>query len=115
MSLDLADDRRHGVRAEVDAAPPVIPVGGVDQADRADLDEIVETLAAVRESSCERLDEREVLHDHAVAIPPLSPLGTGGVLRDEGGALPPLSQLVTRFCRNNRHRRFPMYSFTSPN
>src|SRR3954453_6685657 len=96
MSLDLADDRRHGVRAEVDAAPPVIPVGGVDQADRADLDEVVETLAAVRESSCERLDEREVLHDPAVAIPPLS-------------------QLVTRFCRNNRHRRFPMYSFTSPN
>ena len=39
MASNLADDRRHGVRGELDAAIELEPVDRLDEPDRADLDE----------------------------------------------------------------------------
>ena len=45
VAPDLADDRRHRVARDVDAPVDVEPVDGLDQADRTDLDEILERLS----------------------------------------------------------------------
>ena len=66
VPLDLADDRRGGVRGELDAAVEVEAVDRLDQADRADLDEVVERLAAAGEPAGEVLDERQVQPDQLV-------------------------------------------------
>src|SRR5207248_3043911 len=58
MTLDLADDVRSRVGGQLDAAVEVEPVDRLDQADRADLDEIVELLAPVRVPPRQRADER---------------------------------------------------------
>jgi hypothetical protein len=46
VPLDLADDAGNRVRREIDPSLEVEPVDGVDQADRADLDEVLERLPA---------------------------------------------------------------------
>src|SRR5207248_8411327 len=53
MSLDLADDVRRGVGGQLDAAREVEAVDRLDQADRADLHQVVELLAAVGVASGE--------------------------------------------------------------
>ena len=63
VALDLADDRRGRVRRELDAAVGVEAVDRLDQADRADLDEVLDRLAAVAEPARAVLDQRQVQVD----------------------------------------------------
>ena len=56
-----------GVRRELDPALEVEAVDRLDQADRADLDEVVERLAAAGEPAGEVLDEGQVQPDQLVA------------------------------------------------
>ena len=67
VALDLADDVRRRVRRQLDAAVDVEAVDRLDQADAADLDEVVELLAPVGVAAGERADEREVLLDQLLA------------------------------------------------
>ena len=67
VALDLADDRRGGVRRELDAAVGVEAVDRLDQPDRADLDEVLERLAAVAEAAGAVLDQRQVQVHQRVA------------------------------------------------
>ena len=67
VALDLADDRRGGVGRELDAALEVEAVDRLDQADRADLDEVVVGLAAVAEPAGQVLDQGQVQLDQRVA------------------------------------------------
>ena len=67
VALDLADDVRGRVGGQLDAAVDVEAVDRLDQADAADLDEIVELLAAVGVAPRQRADEREVLLDQLLA------------------------------------------------
>ena len=67
VALDLADDVRRRVGGQLDAALDVEAVDRLDQADAADLDEIVELLAAVGVAPRQRADEREVLLDQLLA------------------------------------------------
>src|SRR5207244_751473 len=63
VALDLADDVRRRVRRQLDATPEVEAVDRLDQADGADLDEILELLAPVGVAPRERADERHVVLD----------------------------------------------------
>ena len=65
VPLDLAVDRRDRVGRQVDAALELEPVDRLDQADRADLDEILELLAVPDMAPGEPAYEREVLLDQA--------------------------------------------------
>ena len=67
VPLDLADDRRGRVGGELDAALDVEAVDRLDQADGADLDEVVERLAPAGEPPGEVLDERQVEADQLLA------------------------------------------------
>src|SRR5687767_7305971 len=67
VTLDLADDVRGRVRRQLDAAVDVEAVDRLDQADAADLHEVVELLAAVGVAPRERAHEREVLLDQLLA------------------------------------------------
>ena len=69
VALDLADDRRRRIGRELDAAFEIEAVDRLEQADRADLHEIVERLAAVRELHREIAHEIEVRDDELVAQP----------------------------------------------
>src|SRR5215204_3846376 len=67
MSLDLAVDGRDRERGEVDAAVELKAVDGLDQADRAHLNEVLELLSPPCVLPGQPADEREVLADQAVA------------------------------------------------
>src|SRR5215217_1811193 len=67
VALDLADDVRRRVCRQLDAAVEVEAVDRLDEADRADLHQIVELLAAVAVAPRERADERHVLLDELLA------------------------------------------------
>ena len=67
VPLDLADDRRHRVGRELDAALGVEALDREQQADRADLDEVLERLPAARVARGEAAHERQVALDDAVA------------------------------------------------
>src|SRR5579864_1651873 len=67
VTLDLADDVRRRIRRQLDASLEIEPVDRLDQPDRADLDEILELLAAVRVAARERPHERHVLLDQLLA------------------------------------------------
>ena len=69
VALDLADDRRHGVRLERHAAVEVEAVDRLDQPDRADLDQVVERFALAGIAAGDRPHERHVLFDQLVARP----------------------------------------------
>src|SRR2546430_5343335 len=66
VALDLTEDRRHRVRGQLDAAVRVEAVDRVDEADRADLDEVVEHLAAADVAKGERPDERHQILDQLI-------------------------------------------------
>ena len=66
VALDLTEDRRHRVRGQLDAAVRVEAVDRVDEADRADLDEVVEHLAAADVAKGERADERHQILDQLI-------------------------------------------------
>src|SRR5712691_7631386 len=67
VALDLADDVRRRIGRQLDAAVEVEAVDRLDQPDRADLDEVLELLAAVAVAARERADERHVLLDQLLA------------------------------------------------
>ena len=67
VPLDLADDRGRGVGGELQAAPGLEAVQGVDEADAADLDQIAERLAAAVEAARDVLDDRQVAAHELVA------------------------------------------------
>ena len=67
MPLDLADDVRRRVGGQLDTALEVEAVDRLDQADRTDLDQVVELLAAVRVAPRERPHERHVPLDQLLA------------------------------------------------
>ncbi len=69
VALDLADDRRHGVRLERHPAVEVEAVDRLDQPDRADLDQVVEWFALAGIATGDRPHERHVLFDQLVARP----------------------------------------------
>src|SRR5512133_2547328 len=63
MPLDLADDAWDRVGREIDATGELESVDGVDQADRADLDEVLEALSPPRVLAGQPPHERQVLLD----------------------------------------------------
>ena len=67
MALDLADDVRRRVGRQLDAARDVEAVDRLDQADRSDLDEVLELLATVGVTPRQRADERHVVLDELLA------------------------------------------------
>ncbi len=67
VPLDLADDRRGGVRGELHAPVRVEAVHGLDQPDGGDLGQVVQRLAAVAEAARQVLDERQMHPHQAVA------------------------------------------------
>src|SRR5262249_29445966 len=72
MTLDLAEDRRHGVVDERRLAVRVEAVDRLDETDRADLDEVVEAFAPPGEPGSGPSDHREARADdiaaHLVAL-----------------------------------------------
>jgi hypothetical protein len=76
VAPELAENRRNRVGAQRRASRGVVAVDGLDQADRADLGQILELLAAVGESSREHPDEGEVHLDQPPArltVPTIAP------------------------------------------
>ena len=67
MALYLAQDRGRGVGGELKSAVGVKAVEGLDEADRAHLDEVVERLATVLELAREEAHEVEVAHHELAA------------------------------------------------
>src|SRR5205823_4239726 len=67
VPLDLADDVRRGVRRQLDAAVEVEAVDRLDEPDGADLDEVLELLAAIRVATRQRPHQRHVLLDQLLA------------------------------------------------
>src|SRR5438552_3058548 len=67
MTLDLAEDVRHGERRQLDAPFGLIPVDGLDQADSPDLNEILQLLSPMHVTPRERLDERELFFDQPLS------------------------------------------------
>ena len=67
VALDLADDRRHGVRRELHASIDVEALDRQHEPDGADLHEILHRLAAARVTRGDLADERHELLDDLVA------------------------------------------------
>ena len=65
MVADLALDRRHGDRAQVAPARRLEAVDGLDQADGADLHEVVDGLASACVAARDGAHEAHVLLDEA--------------------------------------------------
>ena len=75
MALELAEDRRRGVRREAEAAVGVEPVDGLHQAEHGDLGEVLTRLATVGEAVGETVGQPAVgLHEM---------FGEGGVARPQ--------------------------------
>jgi len=67
VSLHLPEDVRHGEGSQRHPASRLVPVDCLDQADRPDLNEILQLLSAVRVTPRERLDERQLLLDQPLS------------------------------------------------
>ena len=72
VALQLADDRRSGERRELEAAFGLEALDRLDEAERCDLDEVVERDAPVGEPPGEMLGETQVGLDQLVANGPLA-------------------------------------------
>jgi hypothetical protein len=79
VAPDLAEDRGRGEAGELEAPLGLEAVDGLDQADRADLDQIVEGLPAVGVAAREAADQGEVLDDETLALG-----GVEGAARGQG-------------------------------
>ena len=93
MPLDLTDDRRYRVGGQLDTAVELEPVDGLDQADGADLNQVVELLAASRIAARERTHEGQMELDEpltrsGVAVPVVG-AQEGMHVRVTGGHGPP--------------------------
>jgi hypothetical protein len=64
---DLAGDRRRREGGERDPAAGVVAVDRLDQADGADLDQVLERLVLAREAAGDRADERQMAFDQLAA------------------------------------------------
>ena len=84
MALQLAEDRRDGVGRERDPAIGVEPVDRLEQAERRDLQQVVERLLcaviSARELPCQR---HEPLHELLAR----TPVAVDEVTREERGVL----------------------------
>ena len=98
MPPELADDRRHRVRTEVVAPARVEAVDGLDQPDRARLDEVLGLLRRAREPACQRPDERQVLLDRTL---PRAVVAPDAVPRKQ-------LQRVERGCQSDPTPQFPL-------
>jgi hypothetical protein len=78
VAPNLADDGRDGVGGQRRAAARVVPVDGLDQADRPDLDEILELLPTANEATRERSHQRQMRFDQLPSRLEVSPLVPGG-------------------------------------
>ena len=67
MAADLSFDDRRREGGEGDAAVFVEAVGGLDQAHRADLHQVIQGLTAPGEATGNRMRQREVRLDEAIA------------------------------------------------
>src|ERR671915_1831195 len=68
MSLQFTDNRRSCVGRELDLAIEIEPVDGLQESDRADLNEIFDQLASVSESTRKEFDQSDVLIDESLAV-----------------------------------------------
>ena len=97
VAPDLADDRRHRVGRELDPALELEAVDRLDQPDRADLDEVVDRLAAAPRSAARASARAASALRRAGRVPARSPVRT--VLPRGGrcglGDLPRSSSLLT--------------------
>jgi hypothetical protein len=98
MPPELADDRRHRVRTEVVAPARVEAVDGLDQPDRAGLDEILGLLRRPREATGQGPDERQVLLDRTL---PRAVVAPDAVPRKQ-------LQRVERGCQSDPTPQFPL-------
>ena len=98
MPPELADDRRHRVRTEVVAPARVEAVDGLDQPDRAGLDEILGLLRRPRETAGQGLDDRQVLLDRTL---PRAVVAPDAVPRKQ-------LQRVERGCQSDPTPQFPL-------
>jgi hypothetical protein len=64
---DLAGDRRRGEGGERDAAARVVAVDGLDEADGADLDQVLQRLILAGVPPGDRPDERQMAFDQLAA------------------------------------------------
>ena len=67
VSLDLAHDGGRGIGGELQAALRLEAVNGLDEADGAHLDKVVQRLAAVLELGSQKTHQVEVAHDKLLA------------------------------------------------
>src|ERR1700676_5717047 len=67
IAFDLADDRRRRVGRELDPALEIEPIDRLEQADRADLNEVVECFTAIGELERQVANEVEVRDDELIA------------------------------------------------
>jgi hypothetical protein len=74
---NLAHDRRHGIGRQLDPAVEVETVDRLDQTDRADLDEVLDLLAAARVARGQRPHERQHLLDETITSGPVTVLVVG--------------------------------------
>src|SRR5215469_11979713 len=95
VTLDLADDRRRRIRRELDAAFVIEAVDSFDEADGADLDEVIDRLAAVAETDGEISHEIEMRDDELF---PDGRVARGRVLREPSSRLIPVEPLVCSVC-----------------
>ena len=68
VALDLAEDRRHGVAGERDLAVEVEAVDRLDEAERRDLEEVVERLLGALVAARELAGERQEALDEQRAV-----------------------------------------------
>jgi hypothetical protein len=118
MPAQLPDDRRHGIRAEVVASILAEPVHGLDEPDRADLDEVVDRFERAGEATGERMDEGQVLLDHPRARPMVA---SAVVRRQQGGGRsaprtpdvsPPIGHVIDRSFRSKTYSEMNLVSMT---
>ena len=67
--LDLAQNGGRGIGGEREGAVGVVAVHGADQADGADLDQILQRLRTRQEAGGQRPDELGVIGDHGIPHP----------------------------------------------
>ena len=68
MPADLSEDRWRREARKRRPAIGIKPIDGLDETDRADLDQVVEGLAPVGIPTCQRFDQGHVIHDERITV-----------------------------------------------